>query len=524
MKPMGSWKRYRAGVFLVDASDRTVRSGEQTLALSPKELQLFELLADRPGEIVEKEKILSTLWPDAHVSEGNLTQHVYRLRSIFGNDAIQTVPKRGYRLVLPVSEVAEVAEVAAKRGSFWRPAYQWLGIAGMVAAVAMIAAARFRNPAPHAEAYDLFLRAQSHLEANDRQDTPAELREARKMAADLLGQAIERDPAFADAHGLLAQVRCELTVRNLRTDRFLDQAEESARRALALDANNLHAWTARICIAHARGRQEEALQVAVRIRKMNLVSAAGAFAAGEAFLRSGLVDRAADEFRRAVQLSPRTLGYREQLAYALLLAGKPAQCMEVLSPVLKTGEGGLWDAANCLARLKRWDESVIAGERFLANSPGVPVVYRTLGIAYREAGREREARALFERGAKYFEGRFEAEPNGRNAVYLSSFYAHLGKREEAERWVQRALEQNPGHARWMFMAGVTYATLGEDDRALEYLEKAFQAGFSSRPLLDWEIQPNMGPRTLRDRPEFQALRKRMDERLAALEKKFGLTS
>ena len=100
---MAAGKRYRVGQFLLDASDRTVRSNGTIHALTPKEFDFLLLLVEHPGEVVDKEKLYSTLWPDAIVSDGNLTQYVYRLRGLLGNEAIQTIPKKGYRLTAEVA-------------------------------------------------------------------------------------------------------------------------------------------------------------------------------------------------------------------------------------------------------------------------------------------------------------------------------------------------------------------------------------------------------------------------------------
>ena len=84
---MAGWKRYRLGLFLLDTSDRTIRSNGTIHALAPKEFDFLLLLVEHPAEVVGKEEIHATLWPDAIVSDGNLTQYVYRLRSLLGIEA-----------------------------------------------------------------------------------------------------------------------------------------------------------------------------------------------------------------------------------------------------------------------------------------------------------------------------------------------------------------------------------------------------------------------------------------------------
>ncbi len=65
---------------------------------------------------------MSRLWPDTFVEENNLTQHISMLRRALGEGPgqsgyIETVPKLGYRFVVPVREVSGSgdAEFAPRR-------------------------------------------------------------------------------------------------------------------------------------------------------------------------------------------------------------------------------------------------------------------------------------------------------------------------------------------------------------------------------------------------------------------------
>ncbi len=66
-------------------------------------------LAANPDRVVSKEELLTVVWDGAFVEEGALAQAIHSLRKALGDDArqprfIQTVPKRGYRLVARPSE------------------------------------------------------------------------------------------------------------------------------------------------------------------------------------------------------------------------------------------------------------------------------------------------------------------------------------------------------------------------------------------------------------------------------------
>jgi len=73
--------------------------------LEPKVMDLLFMLASTPHKVVSKEEILDRLWPAVVVGGDTLARSVSKLRKALGDEAkspryIQTVPKRGYRLIV----------------------------------------------------------------------------------------------------------------------------------------------------------------------------------------------------------------------------------------------------------------------------------------------------------------------------------------------------------------------------------------------------------------------------------------
>src|SRR5262249_28394822 len=64
---------------------------------------LLVYLVEQHGHLVEKQSLMSALWPDTVVEEANLAFHISALRKALdeGNSesVIQTVPTKGYRFV-----------------------------------------------------------------------------------------------------------------------------------------------------------------------------------------------------------------------------------------------------------------------------------------------------------------------------------------------------------------------------------------------------------------------------------------
>ena len=69
-------------------------------------------LVERRGELIDKDDLMKEIWPDTIVEENNITVSMSMLRKILGEDKqhpkfIETVPRRGYRFVAEVVEIAE---------------------------------------------------------------------------------------------------------------------------------------------------------------------------------------------------------------------------------------------------------------------------------------------------------------------------------------------------------------------------------------------------------------------------------
>ncbi|WP_295879959.1 winged helix-turn-helix domain-containing protein [uncultured Thiohalocapsa sp.] len=83
------------------------RTGQE-VHLEPRAMELLVFLARRPGQVVPRDDLLAALWQGVTVGDDALTQVAIKLRKALGDDSrapryIQTVRKRGYRLIAGVS-------------------------------------------------------------------------------------------------------------------------------------------------------------------------------------------------------------------------------------------------------------------------------------------------------------------------------------------------------------------------------------------------------------------------------------
>jgi Tol biopolymer transport system component/DNA-binding winged helix-turn-helix (wHTH) protein len=112
-------KLYEFGEFRLDAAERVLWRGEEMLVLPPKVFDTLLVLIEKEGRVVSKSELMEAVWADAFVEESNLSQNIYTLRRTLGVDEqgkqfIETVPRRGYRLAVPVTLFDEVSNNDAR--------------------------------------------------------------------------------------------------------------------------------------------------------------------------------------------------------------------------------------------------------------------------------------------------------------------------------------------------------------------------------------------------------------------------
>ena len=101
---------YAFGPFRLDSDKRVLVREGMPVPLAPKAADTLLVLVKNAGHMVKKEELMAWVWPDAFVEEGNLNKSIFFLRKALGEwgggrQYIETVPRRGYRFVAPVSEV-----------------------------------------------------------------------------------------------------------------------------------------------------------------------------------------------------------------------------------------------------------------------------------------------------------------------------------------------------------------------------------------------------------------------------------
>ena len=137
---------YKFDAFCVDSGKRLLLRDDEIIALTPKVFETLLYLVNHNGKVLEKDELMSAIWPDTIVEENNLNKNISVLRQVLGENPgahrfIVTVPGKGYKFVadvrtISVEKIPETSDSKPRREgrSSKRSAF---AAAGVIAALAI---------------------------------------------------------------------------------------------------------------------------------------------------------------------------------------------------------------------------------------------------------------------------------------------------------------------------------------------------------------------------------------------------
>ncbi len=104
---MPTQEKFLLGEWLVRPTEGAISCGKEKRRLEPKALSVLVVLAEAEGSVVSREKLLNAVWPNQVIGDEVINSNIAALRKALGDDRktnryIQTVPKKGYKLVKDV--------------------------------------------------------------------------------------------------------------------------------------------------------------------------------------------------------------------------------------------------------------------------------------------------------------------------------------------------------------------------------------------------------------------------------------
>jgi tetratricopeptide (TPR) repeat protein len=144
---------------------------------------------------------------------------------------------------------------------------------------------------------------------------------------------------------------------------------------------------------------------------------------------------------------------------------------------------------------------VESAERFVATDPGSWTSHYYLAVGYDGSGRHAQAISEYQRAIELSQRDLDA------LAGLAHAYAAIGKRTEAEKILSELQRQSKGSYISPYMIAAIYSSLGQNDKAFEFLEKAYQ---DRSPDIVYFLRADLRLDPLRPDPRFQDLLRRVD--------------
>ncbi len=115
---MGLGQEFRIGDCVVRPEDGTVCSPSGTSRLGPRPMAVLATLASEPGRVFTRDELMARVWAGLVVSDETLSRCISDLRQALDDDSrapryIETLPRRGYRLIEPPLPAAAELELGS---------------------------------------------------------------------------------------------------------------------------------------------------------------------------------------------------------------------------------------------------------------------------------------------------------------------------------------------------------------------------------------------------------------------------
>ena len=452
---------FELGPYRLDAQRLLLMHDGQPLALGPKVVETLLALVERAGEVMTKDALLDRIWPEGYVEEANLAQNIYVLRKAlalhWNEKPIETIPRRGYRLV------AEVCAADAKSApglkavpETKRAKTRWHWAAMAIAAAAMVGIATLSTRTIATTAHSSALSAQG-AQSYALGRYYWNLRTPRGLAKSIpyFEAVTHSDPknavgyaALADAFIITAE-RCH----EMRGCKAIDRARAYARRALAINPNSAEAHTAHAMILDQYDNRPAAAET---------------------------------EFRKAIEIAPNYALAHQWYGSTLVTRGDLRQARKEL------------EAAIALEPVATSTNAWLGTEAYFDHRYAASVTYNRLALdlnpdrvdALLLLGLSQEQLGDYDAALKSFTAFGNAcKCKAQSTLLTAAVYARMGHRSEAVAAVSNAMSR--AHDLPMDEVAIAFIALGDRTRALSYMRRVHFKNHSERLFL--ALDPRLDP-------------------------------
>jgi DNA-binding winged helix-turn-helix (wHTH) protein/tetratricopeptide (TPR) repeat protein len=441
----------RFGLFELDIQAAELRRDGTVVKLQRQPFRVLALLVRRSGEVVSRDEIRREVWGDdsAVDFDQGLGFCLSQIRAALGDSAqapryIQTIPRRGYRFLLPVER--------PKAGSA-RRGRRLAALVGAVVAFAIGVGVDRLLPRPASPSPPTPDRRASQqprdpevpqLVARGRYFWNLRTGESFHRSLSLFEEAARRDPAEAAAWSGIARAWVGLAdYGHVSLDEAAGPARAAAARALALDATIAEAQAAQALVSvlfdrdwtAARRHFDEAIL-------LDPTYAPAHQWLSHLFHAQGRPGEALVQARLAVEADPVSVAISDNLADSLLAADRPREALSQIDRTIELDPRYAPAHVNrgrALLQLGRVDEAIRAFDRAAALGAPPSLVRAYRAVAEVAGGRPAAARRLLAAPGDLVRCHYE------RAMILSA----LGDSDAALAELEASLRANEPAARWM---------------------------------------------------------------------------
>jgi DNA-binding winged helix-turn-helix (wHTH) protein len=470
---------YEFGPFHLDAERLLLLDASAPVALGPKVVETLLALIEHPGDVLTKSALLDRIWPEGYVDEANLAQNVYvlrkTLRARWNVEAIETIPRRGYRFIAevrrrPGAALAEPSVAPVPVGPGRR--HLWEVVVAVALALVLTGGMGFKLLSAHGVADRRLSVEGSRLYQIGRYYWNLRTPDGIAKSLAYFTRVVDVDPLDARGYGALAAANAimgDYRYGPLRPHVYFARARAYARKALAIDPKYGEAYAVLGMLASENDSMSD--------KQMML----------------GLSD-----LQRAIALDPASGPAHEWYGVALFERGRFGEAYTELrraaelDPLSVATTAWLGDAARLE---RRYDDAIAYAHETLDLSPKRVDVYETLGLAYEARGDQSRAIEAFGHlaGANV---QYRAE----GAALLAEVYAKSNRMAEARAQLAyaraHAKDVDPGDL------AIALAAVGQRSLALSWLRR-----MHGKPYLRAEIASDPRFNALRSDPQVAQMQK-----------------
>jgi len=529
---------FRVGEWLVEPDLNRISNARKVVSIEPKVLDVLICLARSAGEVLSKEKIIRTVWPDTFVSDGILSYSISELRKAFGDDArnpsvIQTIARKGYRLIAPVCGLASVHKLP--------PSIAILSFADMSPEKDQeyfcdgIAEEIINNLT---QVTGLRVAARTSCFAFKGKNEDVRTIGRKLGVATVLEGSVRKAGDQLRINTQLINVQDGCHLWSERYDRQLKDVfviQDEISRSIAATLKVTLSPEERDAIRrvptqdlqaydyYLRGKQfyyqykQKAIEFALR-----MYTQAIELDPGYALAHAGIADchaflylyagshpvhceQADAASRKAIELNPESAEAYASRGVALALKGAYEEAENAMEAAILLGPR-LFEAYYNYARLAfvqgKLQKAIDLYEKAAQLHPADYQSPLLVAQIYADLGREEEAEAARRRGVKAAEERLKLNPDDARALYMgANGLVSLGEIDKGLEWARQAIELDPNDPMLLYNVACIQSLAGQVADALDSLEKSIRNGLTEKRWL--ERDSNLDP--LRRHPRYHAL-------------------